>query len=83
MVQEAVSPLGSECICPAALLAMANLKYRSAELRICLSFLSLPLGEDAFLVENLQMSCCLMISAVFFVTSIVKMFIVLWVHIWP
>lgn len=82
MVQEAMSPLGSEYIFPTMLLAMADL---SAELRICFSFLSLPLGEDAVLDENLQMSCCLMLLAVlffFFVTSIVTMYIVLWVHIY-
>lgn len=52
MVQEVTSPSGSECIFPITLLAMANPRHKSAELRICLSFLSLPLGEDAFLDEN-------------------------------
>lgn len=60
-MQEATSPLGSEYIFPTMLLAMADL---SAELRICFSFLSLPLGEDAVLDENLQMSCCLMLLVV-------------------
>lgn len=82
MVQEATSPSGSEYIFPTTLLAMADLRYKSAELRICFSFLSLPLGEDAVLDGNLQMSHCLMLSAVFFVTSIVTMCIVLWVHIY-
>lgn len=82
VVQEATSPSGSECVFPTTLLAMADLRYKSAELRIGFSFLSLPLGEDAFLDENLQMSHCLMLSAVFFVTSIVTMCIVLWVHIY-
>lgn len=48
------------------LLVMANLRYKSAELRICFSFLSLPLGEDVFFNDNLKMSHCLMLSAVFF-----------------
>lgn len=51
------------------LLVMANLRYKSAELRICFSFLSLPLGEDVFFNDNLKMSHCLMLSAVFFCTS--------------
>lgn len=51
---------------PTTLLAVAHLRCKSAELRICFSFLSLPLGEDAFFDENLQMSHCLMLSAVFF-----------------
>lgn len=81
-MQEATSPLGSEYIFPTMLLAMADL---SAELRICFSFLSLPLGEDAVLDENLQMSCCLMLLVVllfFLFCYTVTMYIVLWVHIY-
>lgn len=80
MVQE-TSPSREQVCLPTTLLVMAYLRYKSAELRICFSFLSLPLGEDVFLDDNLQMSHCLMLSAVFFVTSSVTMCIVLWVNI--
>lgn len=46
---------------PTILLVMANLRYKSAELRICFSFFSLPLGEDVFFDDSLQMSHCLML----------------------
>lgn len=85
MVQEA-SPSGSKYIFPTTLLAMADLRYKSAELRICFSFLSFPLGEDAFLDENLQMSHCLILSAVFFCYKLccnVYCPVGTHIHIWP
>lgn len=65
MVQE-TSPSREQVCLPTTLLVMAYLRYKSAELRICFSFFSLPVGEDVFFDDNLQMSHCLMLSAVFF-----------------
>lgn len=71
-----------EQVClPTILLVMATLRYKSAELRICFSFFSLPLGEDVFFDDNLQMSHVYCYQLYFFVASTVTMCIILWVNI--